>query len=32
MEIFRWPEWRDEAKKSGEKRDGQSLCWTLDEL
>ena len=29
MEMFRWAGWRDEAKESGGKRDGQSLCWTL---
>ena len=29
METFRWAGWRDEAKESGGKRDGQSLCWTL---
>ena len=29
METFRWAGWRDEAQKSGGKRDGQSLCWTL---
>ena len=29
MEKFPWAGWREEAKKSGGKRDGQSLCWTL---
>ena len=29
METFRWVGWRDEVRKSGGKRDGQSLCWTL---